>query len=276
MNVIKANGDRVLFDKEKIRSALLRVQTRSELAEKVIEAVSKAAYDDITTKELYQLVFRELKRLRTGTAGKFHLKRAIMELGPTGFPFEKFIAAVWVAEGFAAETNQIVKGDCVDHEIDVIAQKYGLHYMMECKFHNQAGKVCDLKTSLYVQARFLDVEKTWKKIRGHKENSHKGWLITNMRFTSEAIKYGTCSGLGLMSWDYPAGESLRERIDRGGLHPITCLTSLTNREKQLLLKRGVVLCTGLCSNQSVLSEIGVLGSRLNRVIEEARLICQTT
>lgn len=273
MYVIKANGARVPFDSEKIRSALTRVKTSPEIADRVIEAVTRSVYDEITTTKLYQIVFRELKKLRKGIAGKFHLKRAIMDLGPTGYPFEKFVAAVWDAEGFSTETNRIVKGECVDHEIDVIARKDGIRYMMECKFHNQKGKVCDLKTSLYVMARFLDVEKTWKKIPRQMDVVHKGWLITNMRFTSEAIKYGTCAGLGLMSWDYPVGESLRERIDRSGLHPITCLTSLTRREKQLLL-RTIVLCADLCSDGNVLHDIGIKGTRVNKILEEAEAICQ--
>ena len=42
--------------------------------------------------------------------------------------------------------------------------------------------------------------------------------------------------LYLLSWDYPDGESLRDRIDTLGLYPITVSTLLNKREKQFLLR----------------------------------------
>lgn len=273
MKIVKANGDIVAYDSNYLRRSLKSAGTDKHLVEKVIELVERQIYDLISTAELYKIVFKELRRLKRSAAGKYNLKRAIMELGPTGFPFEKFVAALHRAEGFSTETGPIIKGYCVRHEVDVVAEKGNLHFMMECKFHNESGKVCDLKTALYVYARFLDIEKVWKQIPGHRDKIHRGWLVTNMRFTSDAIKYGTCAGLGLLSWDFPAGESLRERIDRSGLHPITCLTSLGKKEKQMLLQRMIVLCRDLCEQPLVLHEIGVRGTKGAAVMEEAAAIC---
>lgn len=46
-----------------------------------------------------------------------------------------------------------------------------------------------------------------------------------------AIKYGSCAGLNLLSWDFPKGNSLREQIDASGLYPLTYLTTLSLNEK---------------------------------------------
>lgn len=273
MNIVKANGDVVEYDANYLRRSLKRAGTHQSLIERVITAVEMDIYDRISTADLYKIVFRTLRRLKKSAAGKYNLKRAIMDLGPTGFPFERFVAALHQAEGFTTRTGVIVKGYCVHHEVDVVAQKANLHIMMECKFHNESGRVCDLKTALYVYARFLDIERVWKELPGHRDKVHGGWLVTNMRFTSEAIKYGTCMGLNLLSWDFPSGESLRERIDRSGLHPITCLTGLQKREKQILLQRELVLCRDLCNRPIVLSEIGIKGARAAAILDEAAEIC---
>ena len=68
-----------------------------------------------------------------------------------------------------------------------------------------------------------------------------GWVVTNTRFTEDALQYGNCCGLYLLSWDYPKNDGLKDRIDRLGLYPITVSTLLTNREKQFLLSRDIVL-----------------------------------
>jgi hypothetical protein len=274
MKVIKANGETAPFDAGKIRRSLRRIKMPPAVVEQIVETAEREIYDGIPTSELYKIVFRELKKLRTGVAAKYNLKRAIQELGPTGFPFEKFVAALFQTEGFATKTGQIVKGFCVRHEIDVIAEKEGLHFMVECKFHSLAGKVTDLKTALYVYARFLDVEKMWKTLPSHHDKLHKMWLVTNMRFTTDAVEYGTCAGLELLSWDYPPKESLRERIDKSGLHPITCLTSLTRKEKEFLLRKMIVLSRDLAEQPEILSVVGIRGERIPKIIEEAAATCQ--
>lgn len=272
MDVVKANGEIVPFDTGKIRHSLARIRVNPILIEPVVENVMTKIYDRIPTFELYKIVFGELKKLQKGTAAKYNLKRAIMELGPTGFPFEKFIAALFESEGYSTETGRIISGYCVNHEIDVVAERENLFYLMECKFHRLPGKVSDLKTALYVYARFLDVEKGLRGLAPDRDKIHKMWLVTNQRFTSDAIKYGVCAGLKLLSWDFPAGESLRERIDGSGLHPVTCLTSLSKKEKEFLLRKMIVLCRDLARRPEILSEMGIRKERLAGIVEEAASI----
>lgn len=273
INVTKASGEIVPFDAEKIRHSLRRVNTDPVLIEQIVEAVNREIYDEIPTSKLYRIVFDKLKKRQRSVAGKYNLKRAIMDLGPTGFPFEKFVAALWRAEGFATQTGQIVKGFCVSHEVDVIAEKENLHYLTECKFHSFQGKPCDVKHALYVYARFLDIEKKLQLSPAHSDKTHKMWLVTNTRLTTDAETYGTCAGLGLISWDSPRGDGLRERVDRAGLHPVTCLTALTLKEKRRLLDKEIVLCRDLCDKPQVLTEIGIRENKIAKILEEADEIC---
>jgi hypothetical protein len=146
--------------------------------------------------------------------------------------------------------------------------------MVECKYHHP-GRVCDVKIPLYIQARFKDVEEQWRLIPGHGTKFHQGWLVTNTRFTSDALRYGQCAGLHLMSWDHPVKESLKERIDRSGLYPLTCLSSLTRTEKQQLLDLGVVLCKEICKKPALLSRAGVRPARFDAVLKEGAELCAT-
>jgi hypothetical protein len=243
------------------------------LIEQIIETVNRKIYDRIPTAELYRIVFDELKRSQKGAAAKYNLKRAIMQLGPTGYPFEKFIAALWQSEGFTTAVGQIMKGHCVSHEIDVVAEKENLYYLAECKFHTYQGKASDIKNALYVYARFLDVEKQLKSRAAHAGKIHKMWLVTNTRLTGDAVAYGACVGLGLLSWDYPVEDGLRERVERSGLHPITCLPSLSGKQKRQLLDRGIVLCRDLLSQPGILLEIGVRQHKVREALDEAGAIC---
>lgn len=274
MKIIKADGERVEFEPEKIVRSLERAGAGTRTIQEVLTETEKEMFDGIRTKQLYKIVYKNLKKLSRGTAGKYHLKNAIMELGPTGFPFEKFIAAILEADGYQTLTNQIVEGFCVNHELDVIAAKDNNYFMLECKFHSTPGNVCDVKVALYVYARFLDVEKIWLKKPGHAQKFHQGWLITNTRLTSDAEKYGKCVGMGLLSWNYPKGDSIRERIDKHRLYPITCLTSLSKREKETLLHKGIVLCRTLCERPSELNGIGLPESKKLKVLEESKNICR--
>lgn len=276
MNVTKADGEKVPFDADKIRRSLRRVKVKPSMIDQIVNEVELEIYEAIPTSKLYRFVFNKLKKLQNGIAGKYHLKRAIMDLGPTGFPFERFVAALWNTEKFVTKTGQVVKGYCVNHEVDIVAQKANLHYLIECKFHSFQGKPCDVKHALYVYARFLDIEKRLSGESTHSDRIRKMWLVTNTRLTTDAVAYGICAGLGLLSWDFPARNALRERVDRAGLHPITCLTSLSGKEKRQLLAKLVVLCRDLCAKPQLLIEIGMQESNIAKVLDEADAICATT
>jgi len=275
INITKASGEKAPFQIEKVIRSLERAGADKLLVEEIVQDIEKVVYDGMTTKKIYQTAFKMLKRKSRVSASRYKLKKALMELGPSGYPFEKFVGGLLSHEGFDAKVGVIVQGNCVQHEIDVIAQKDNKHYMIECKYHSGQGRFCNVKIPLYIHSRFLDVEKQWEKQQGHETKFHKGGVYTNTRFTTDAIQYGTCVGLMLTSWDYPKGNGLKERIDRSGLHPLTSLTTLTKAEKSKLLDKGIVLCKEINENPSLLEQIGIAKQRQKDILEDSEILCTT-
>ncbi len=273
MSIIKANGDKVPFEPQKLRHSLQKAGTSPQLAQDILDAISQFLYPEITTKEIYKQAFKLLRKKSRPIAAHYRLKKAIMELGETGFPFEKFVSELLAAENFETQVGVIVQGRCVSHEVDVIAEKDNLHYMCECKFHNRQGRHCDVKIPLYIQSRFKDLEAHWQKRSDHQHKFHQGWIFTNTRFTTDAIQYAECSGLQLISWNYPEGNSIRKRVDRTGVHPVTCLTSLSKSDKQALIDLDIITCKNLCQKPESLLSIGVSQKRYRLILEEAKSIC---
>lgn len=272
--ITKASGEKSKFSEEKIRKSLSRAGATAEQTDTILREIDVNLYEGISTKKIYRLAFNLLRGESRHIAARYHLKQAIMELGPSGFPFEKFIAEILNAEGYKTKVDQIVQGKCVSHEIDVIAEKEDHLYMIECKYHNQRGKFSDVQIPLYIQSRFKDVEAQWLKNQEYKHKVMGGWVVTNTRFSADAILYGTCSGLTLLGWDYPQGAGLKDRIDLLGLYPITCLTSLTKVEKQRLLDEKIVLCKEIYNNEQLLETSGVKTARIPTVMKEAKQLCQ--
>lgn len=274
INIVKHSGDTVPFDVVKLINSLRNSQTNEELIQQIVDQVENQIYEGITTKQIYKMAFKMLKGKSRVSASKYKLKKALMELGPTGFPFEKLVGKIMDQEGFETKIGVIVQGNCVQHEVDVIALKDNNHYMIECKYHSHQGRFCNVKIPLYIHSRFLDVEKRWKRQKGHEAKLHKGGIYTNTRFTTDAIQYGKCVGLLLTSWDYPMGNSLKDRIDKSGLHPLTALTTITKTEKTKLLEKGIVLCKELHENPALLEQIGMPKSRQKNILEDSLELCR--
>lgn len=259
---------------DKLRNSLNHSGADPVLVEHIVSKVGEELYDGITTREIHNRAFSLLKKKKSVFASKYKLKKAIYELGPTGFPFERFIAAILGYSGYQTHTNEIIKGVCVTHEIDVVAKKNGMVNLIECKFHGEEGRNCNVKVPLYIHSRYNDVKAYWT---SRKNDDHKleiGWVATNTRFTKDALQYGKCAQLYLLSWDYPHQDGLKDRIDRLGLYPITVSTLLSKREKQFLLSRDQVLCRHLWRDTFYLDHMGISQIRKQRILDEMTQLCQ--
>ncbi|WGF94149.1 ATP cone domain-containing protein [Aequorivita marisscotiae] len=273
VEVIKHSGERSQFSIDKLKSSLRKSGADEALVAEIANNVRDELYQGISTKEIYNRAFALLKKKKRGYASKYKLKKAIYELGPTGFPFEKFVAAILFYSGYEVRIGQFLQGKCVTHEVDVVAHNNGIYVVAECKFHSDEGRNCNVKIPLYIHSRYRDILNFY----GDENNGDKpneGWVVTNTRFTEDAIKYGTCVGLYLLSWDYPKNNGIKDRIDRLGLYPVTVSTLLSKREKQFLLSRDVVLCKQLIDDHFYLDHLGVSDNRKVRILEEINILCQ--
>ncbi len=266
--VAKADGQTQPFSSEKLRASLARAGAAPDAAVAIAQDVERGLYSGITTSELYHRAFALLREHRRTAAARYSLKRAVMEFGPSGFPFEEYLADLFRAEGGRSRTDQIVKGACVEHEVDVIVEKDGeLPIYVEAKFHNAPNFKTDLKVALYVKARVDD-------LRALRQGEPlRGLLVTNTKFTDKAVQYATCEGLELLSWSYPQDGNLHDRIEKHHLYPVTALTTLSKREKTALLQDKIVLCSAIAHSGAALARAGVRGRRVEAIIAEAAGLC---
>lgn len=269
----KASGEMEEFSSDKLRHSLERAKALPAIVDKIVDHVLQELKNGDRTSDIYKHAFRILSENERPSAARYHLKQALMELGPSGHPFEKFVGELLKAQGFLVEVGIIIEGVCVTHEVDVTAQKDNRHIMVECKFHNQPGVKSDVKVALYVQARFEDVAKKWQQEPSHGQKFHEAWLVTNTKLTTDAIRYATCVGMTAIGWRYPEGNSLEYLIEQFNLHPLTCLTTLNDAQKQNLLSQGVILCKEIVDNPSTLQTLGVDEADIKQIIQEAKELC---
>lgn len=275
INIIKASGEREPFSEEKLRQSLGKARVSHSLTEAAVRKITGEIKDGMTTSEIYDRVFDFLREEERAAAGRYNLKRALFDLGPTGHPFEKLVGELLKERGYSVEVGKIIPGVCVSHEVDVIAEKGKKHIIVECKYHNQPGAKSDVKVALYVQARFEDIKKRFEMNPDHGERFHSIWIATNTKFTGDAISYAECVGMFAVGWNHPSGNSLQKMIESSGSHPLTCLTSLSRNQKQTLLDRGLVLCRDIIANSHLLSEIGIGEPEGDQVMREINELCQT-
>ncbi len=271
--IIKSTGEKELFDVRKLEASLARAGASKSIVDLIAGHVKKEVRDGMSTGEIYAHAFSLLRRYEKPIALKYSVRRAVMELGPSGFPFEKFIAELFKARGFKAETNLTARGHCVEHEIDVIAWNDLKLIIAEAKFHNDIGLKSDLKVALYVKARFEDLKDTLFVVEGKKRKYDEAHLITNTKFTTPAIEYAKCRGLALIGWNYPNTGNLHNMIEDFNLHPITALTTLASFEKRELLSHGIVLCKQL-SDRNILKSTGIKDVKIDEVLQEIKELYQ--
>lgn len=266
--VAKADGTTEPFDPLKLRVSLHKAGADEESTVHIVEEIQKSLYDGISTEKIYHHAFALLREHRRTAAAHYSLKRALLEFGPTGFPFETFMGALFRAEGYSdVRTGQIVQGGCVEHEVDVVMNKGDVSYFVEAKFHNTAALKSDLKVALYVKARIDDLKAAMPK------QQIAGMIVTNTKFTGMAVQYASCQGLELLGWDYPHKNNLHTRIEAHKLYPITALTTLTKHEKIALLGQKHVLCRDLQGHPDILEAAGVAEKRVEGVLHEAASLC---
>ena len=231
--VLKHSGEREEFDLNKVTYALMRSGASKKLAEDIAETVKSQIYDGIATGKVYKIAFDILHKYDLSSATRFGLKLAIMRMGPSGYPFEKYVARILAEHGYTTKTNQFLSGCDVEHEIDVIAEKEGKVYMVECKYHNQFGFASGLKEAMYTYARFMD-------LRDAGSDFTHPWLVTNTKITEDAINYGLGKQMKLTAWGHPETENLQQLIEGEIMYPVTILRHIDDKLKNKLMDNGFI------------------------------------
>lgn len=274
MKITKHSGHSVPFDKEKLKLSLEKSGANSDLIEESLLQIEKQMYDGITTKEIYKLAFEILKKASNAHAARYNIRLALQMLGPAGFYFEKFISRLYAADGFKTKTNLTLQGKCVSHEVDIAIIKNNIITMVECKFHGSRDGSTDVKVPMYILSRFNDLKVKPQTIFSSNETINSCIIVTNNRFTKDAQDFANCSGISLLSWDYPQNNNIKNKIDKGALYPITCLTTLSMIEKEKLLVLDQILVKDLIDNPQILVKIELSDNRIKNILAEASQLCK--
>jgi hypothetical protein len=274
MKIVKHSGNIVDYNPLKLKQSLLKSGASYLEVEAILDTIEKEIYEGISTKQIYKMAFSLLKKVCHSHAARYNLKEAIRLLGPAGFFFEKYIARLFASEGYHTLTNFILDGKCVSHEIDVLVKKDNAIAMVECKFHIGKDANSDVKVPMYILSRFNDLKDNRHTIYTRNDSISKCWIVTNNRFTTDAIAFAKCSKLNLLSWNYPENNNLKTKNDTNYLYPITCLTTLSLAEKDKLLVLDVILVKELINNSESLEQIGLSSNRIKNVLKEASELCK--
>lgn len=237
--VLKASGLHEGFDLEKLERSIRRCGVPPDMATTIARMVMSEVNSDTSTKKIFRLAKRHLNRMHHPSSLRYSLKKALLRLGPTGYPFEKYIGKLLSNYGFKTRVNVILKGRCVSHEVDVIAENQRNFRVIECKYHNTSGRATDVKVAMYVYSRVKDLESELRP--RHPGKKYEGWLITNTRCTQDAVKFADCTGLKIMGWGHPKGNSLENLIEQKKLYPVTILSGIKRGLSNRLIENNIIL-----------------------------------
>ncbi len=266
--IIKADGSKEVFDTGRLVSSLERSGAKSFAAERIAQTVTAMVSPGTSSKEIYSRAFALLRREARPAAARYALRRALLELGPSGHPFEDFVSHLYRTEGWQVETRKVMQGRCVFHEVDFYASHKEQNEFLaaELKYHNDPGYKTDLKVALYVKSRFDDIFSCDPSVRSCPID--RGILITNTKFTSEAIAYAECAGVELLGWGYPVTNGLFARMSRAKVYPITTLTGLSRAEKRILIEHGTIAADEILRDRRRLDPLHLTSEQVGVLLAE--------
>jgi hypothetical protein len=270
----KASGAEEPFSTQKLERSLRSAGADGTTISKIVDDIREWIVPGITTKKIYGRAFQLLRRKQNVSAIRYRLKHAILQLGPTGYPFESFVGELFKLKGYSVDVGIVVDGQCVTHEMDVIATKDHHQHLVECKYHSDQGKQESIQVPLYVRSRVDDIIRKRQSMPEYTDYSFTGWVVTNTRFSSDSLHYGACAGLKLLAWDYPQENGLKDIIEELNLYPVTILQHLNLKQKQSLLESGIVTCAQAWKNRSLLNEMPLTPPKLRAVLKELDAFCR--
>lgn len=266
--VLKADGTLEKFRPQKLKQSLRKSGATPFEVTSIVGEIESLLYNGIKTQEIYRHAFELLRNSGAIVAARYSLRRALFNLGPTGFPFEDFLARLFKHDGYSTRTRVILKGKCARHELDVVAYKSDHSFIAEAKFHSRPGIKTDLQVAMYSFAR-LDDLKSKKICKDDVCGITELMIVTNTKFTSAAQKYAICKGVSLLGWGYPKHNNLHDRIRTSGMYPITVLQTLSQTQKKNLIEKGVIVCADLVDKPNVLRHMHISQNKMEKVLAEA-------
>jgi hypothetical protein len=275
VSVTKANGTKQPYDPEKIIQTCLRLGATHKEAVLIEQKVAWKVYEGISTQKLLQLIFALLRKPKPAVRHLFDLRRGI-SLMVSKPEFEVFVRMLLAHSGFEVKSNTILRGLCGEHEVDALASKDGLTYLVEAKHHVNYHGLTGLDESRIARAIIEDVTEGYQK--GMTEiKVDRAMIVTNTRFSDHAFSYGHCREILQVGWTAPDDFSLRDTVQKHKLYPISCLRGLNIDTRLRLANAGIVLIKQLLQQDSRYLErkLGLPNETVMSIMEKARHTTET-
>ena len=237
--VTKANGSRQMFDKTKIVKTCMRMGATRRDALEIADKIEKRLYNGISTAKILKMLFQFMRRYKPHVSQIYDLRKGI-SLMSSKPEFEIFVQNLLSHNGFEVSSNRILKGKCVEHEVDGIAKRNGVTYFVEAKHHVNYHQFTGLDESRIARAVLEDVTEGYDLGRSSLKID-KAMLVTNTKYSDYATQYGVCKGILQVGWSTPANLSLQSMIEEKNLYPLSCLKGLSLDTRLHLAYSGVVL-----------------------------------
>jgi hypothetical protein len=273
MEIVKSDGVKEQFSSDKFCLSLRKAGAPRDLADSVCKAVTSKMSPNASTTTIFRKALKYLVKESPEVAARYSLRRALEALGPAGFVFEQYFESVLQAYDFTTKRDVILKGKCVTHEIDIIAETGSKRFLVEAKYHNIPRLKTHVDVIMYADARLIDV--LGNETEANKKKFEYGmWVVTNTKFTDTAIEYARCRGIRLTGWNYPRGASLEDIIADKKMYPVTILPSLPKLLLPILAQKNIILVQDLITYdiESMVRQFGTTREIAAKLINEISAI----
>lgn len=269
--IVNSQGENEVFSPKKVWRSARRAGASPQQAQEAVEATSAQVTTGMSTQDIYNIILSVVRKESPLVGMRLNLKKAIQSLGPTGFPFEKYVASLWRFYKYNTKTGVMWQGKCVPHEVDVEASKGKDTELIECKYRVQPGGRLDLHDLMASWAYFYDIG------LANKDKHIHPLVITNNKLTSESIAYGECMGLNMIGWRYPNDRGLEYIIESNKLYPVTILPSFKGYVAEVLKNKNILMVKDLLNinPQQLARGQHLTQTSIDQLYKEARLITGT-
>jgi hypothetical protein len=262
--VTNADGTRNLFNRQRIVKTCLRMRVSEEIAKVVADKVEKNIYNGIQTRKILQMIFEYLQKERSTFKNRIDLRRAISLLRPVP-DWEHYIQMLLSELGYSIISNKIIRGRCVEHEIDAVAQKGDETILVEIKHHYKYHTSTGLDVCRIIRATFEDMTEGFD-LGLTQINFNKTLIICNTKFSNHAKQYAECRDIDHIGWNSPLEHGLDRIIEENKFYPITLISNLDRKTEEKLGNKGIVLLRQLTEN-SITELVKKTGIKRYRVAE---------
>ena len=273
IEIIKTTGEKESFERAKFCESLHKAGAPNDVTEEICTLVEREILPGTSTTQIFRKASKYLMRKNLPAGIRYNVKRGIELLGPAGFLFEQFVETLMRAEGYEhTARDQMVRGECVEHEIDVIAEKGGERYIVEVKYHNESSIKSPVEVVMYADAKREDIGR--QEAKTGRSVQHHLLLVTNTKFSGNAIAYARCRGIALIGWQYPKERCLEDIIREHMLYPTTVLPSVDRGAREALARHDMMLVRDLApySVNDVVHTFGIDEKRARGIIKEAHML----